>query len=190
MPRLLMRLSLLLVACAVLAPAARAAGDPNAVGPATGTTVDGRHLQPFGSLVGIGNFPTGGAATPDGRFYWTVSTGRGRNDLRIVDVATGAVVQTVPIPGASGGIAMDPKTPTAYVSGVADSPYTDQRSPDGTPGVAGDVIHVYRYDAAGGQATEDHLIAVPPPSDAPAVQDFPPGTAKLSWPERLAVSPD
>ena len=164
--------------------------DDNAVGPAAKTTVQGRRLSPFGALVGIGNFPTGGAPTRDGRFYWTISTGRGRNDIRIVDVAQGKVVQVLPIPGASGGIAMDPASDTAYVSGVADSPYADQRSPDGTPGAAGDVIHVFTYDGATGQAKFDHLIPVPPPAIAPPAQDFPPATKQLSWPDRLAVSPD
>src|SRR5947208_10407208 len=106
------RLAILVFGIALLAVAAAVAvGDspsPDAVGPAVKTTVDGRRLSPYGALVGLGNFPTGGAATPDGRFYWTGSTGRGRNDVRIVDVAGGKVVQTLPIPGGSGGIAMDP----------------------------------------------------------------------------------
>src|SRR5690242_8043854 len=156
--------------------------NPNDVGPALKTTVDGRRLTPFGTLVGLGNFPTGGAATPDGRFYWTVSTGRGRNDVRIVDVAAGKVVQTLQLPGASGGIAMDPTSPLAYVSGVAESEHKDQQTPAGTPGKQGDVVHVFRYDVGSGKATFDHLIAVPPPSDAPPVQDFPPSVSKISWP--------
>src|SRR4051795_6283744 len=171
--RLLLVLPLLALVVLVAARAIGAGTDPNAVGPAVKTTVDGRHLQPYGTLVGLGNFPTGGAATPDGRFYWTVSTGRGRNDVRIVDVAAGKVVQTLALPGASGGIAMDPTAPLAYVSGVADSGHKDQASPDGTPGKAGDAIHVFRYDVASGHATFDHVIAVPPPTSAPPVQDFP-----------------
>ena len=89
------------------------------IGPAQATLGNGRHLQPFGKLVSLGNFPTGGAVTPDGRFFWTVSTGRGRHDIRIVSVRTGKVVQTLPIPGASGGIAMDPGERLVYVSGVS-----------------------------------------------------------------------
>ena len=35
------------------------------------------------------------------------------------------------------------------------------------------------------------IIPVPPPSDAPAVQDFPPGTAEhQSWPRDIAISPN
>jgi len=187
------RLAALAVTALALVGAADAVGvdvSPDAVGPGVKTTVDGRRLSPYGDQVGLGNFPTGGAATLDGRFYWTVSTGRGRNDVRIVEVATRKVVQTLPLPGASGGIAMDPSSARAYVSGVADSSHSDQASPAGTPGIKGDVVHVFRYEAGSGRATADGVIDVPPPANAPAAQNFPPGMKKLSWPDRLAVSPD
>src|SRR3954469_20339455 len=103
---------LVICAVAVVAVAGTAIGaavSRDAVGPQLRRTVDGRQLRPYGRLTGVGNFPTGAAATPDGRFYWTVSTGRGRNEIRIVSVRTGEVLQTLPIPGASGGIAMDPQ---------------------------------------------------------------------------------
>ncbi|HEY8637941.1 MAG TPA: alkaline phosphatase family protein [Solirubrobacteraceae bacterium] len=162
------------------------------VGPSTGLLNNGRHLQPFGTLVTLGNFPTGGALTPNGRWYWTVSTGRGLNDVRIVSVRFGRVVQTIALPGASGGIAMDPTKPLVYISGVADSDHKAQKSPAGTPGIKGDVIHVYSYNPGTGSAHFETTIPVPPPSDAPAPQNFPPTNVgqKLSWPDRLAVSPD
>src|SRR5581483_2527219 len=69
------------------------------VSPKNHETGNGRVLRPDGRLTRVGNFPTGGALTPDGRFYWTVSTGRGRNDIRIVDVRRHRVVQTIGIPG-------------------------------------------------------------------------------------------
>src|SRR5256885_4467433 len=47
----------------------------------------GRLLTPYGKLTGLGNLPAGGALTPDGRFLWSVSAGRGNNDIRIVKVA-------------------------------------------------------------------------------------------------------
>src|SRR4029079_2067854 len=77
------------------------------IGPAKHETGNGRVLHPAGRVTKVGNFPTGGALTRNGRFYWSVSTGRGFNDIRIVDVVKHRVVQTVPIPGASGGIVMD-----------------------------------------------------------------------------------
>src|SRR6266498_2551159 len=78
--------------------------DEGRIGPDLGLLNSGRALTPAGRMVALGNFPTGGAVTPDGRFYWTVSTGRGPNDIRIVSVATKQVVQVLRIPGASGGI--------------------------------------------------------------------------------------
>ena len=65
---------------------------PGRVGPQLKLLQSGRRLAPQGKLVTLGNFPTGGALTRDGHFYWTVSTGRGRNDIRIVSVRTAKVV--------------------------------------------------------------------------------------------------
>ncbi len=86
---------------------------------ATGFLLNGRQLTPQGAQVTLGNFPTGGAVTADGRFLWTVSAGIGANDIRIVDTARRRVIQVIPIPGASGGIALDSRHRRAYVSGVA-----------------------------------------------------------------------
>jgi DNA-binding beta-propeller fold protein YncE len=161
------------------------------VGPDLGLLGNGRALHPAGAMAPLGNFPTGGALTPDGRFYWTVSTGRGINDIRIVDVDTAKVVQVLPLPGGSGGIAMDPSSRTAYVSGTHESSHRDEQAHPTPPGAGGDVIHVFTYDGSG-HATFDRVIPVPPPSDAPTPQDFPPTNVgqKLAWPDRLAVSPN
>src|SRR3954447_8689619 len=80
-------------------------------------TSNGRALQPAGRVTTLGNFPTGGALSPDGRFYWAVDSGDGRNDVKVVDVASGAVTQTLPLPGGYGGVAFAPGGHTAYVSG-------------------------------------------------------------------------
>jgi len=80
------------------------------IGPALHETGNGRVLHPAGVLTEVGNFPTGGALTPDGKFYWAVSTGRGYNDIRIVDVRSNRLLQTVHLPGSSGGIAMSDRT--------------------------------------------------------------------------------
>ena len=40
-------------------------------------------------MTQLGNFPAGGALTTNGRFLWTLSAGRGKNDIRIVRVETG-----------------------------------------------------------------------------------------------------
>ena len=200
---------------------AQGSGDDGLIGPANKIQPSGRRLAPAGKLTRVGNHPGGGALTPSGRFYWTLSAGRGRNDVRIVRVAprrrcrkpardagarrkrgykrcvkrarrsVGRVVQVLPMPGLSGGIALARDGRTAYVSGVAESPHEDQQTPAGTPGKEGDVIHVLRYDPRTGRASRAGTIAVPPPGDAPLPQSFPPTeTTRRSWPRDLAVSPD
>jgi DNA-binding beta-propeller fold protein YncE len=188
-----MRRAIPLLAAAALA-AATFGSDPNVaaaeVGPGDALLGNGRHLEPFGRMTTVGQFPTGGALTRDGRFYWAVGTGRGTNDIRIVDVKTRKVVQTLQLPGMSGGIAMDRKHSLAYIAGIHDSDYADQKMADGTPGKDGDVIHVYSY-GADGRATFVKVIPVPPQSGAPTPQSFPPtNSKKIAWPDRLAISPD
>jgi len=166
------------------------------IGPANRVQPTGRRLAPVGKLVTLGNYPTGGAMTPDGRFLWTLSAGRGRNDIRIVQVAPvrgrgeGRIVQNILMPGLSGGIAIAPDGKTAYVSGIAESSYTDERVPASIPGRRGDVIAVFEVDPGSGRARRDGVIAVPPPPGAPAEQTFPPTSARSSWPRDLAVSPN
>ena len=80
------------------------------------------------------------------------------------------------MPGLSGGIAMDPSSNTAYVSGIAESDDSELEVPDSVPGQQGDVIHVLKFDPTTGQATRNGVIRVPPPSAAPPYQDFPPNS--------------
>ena len=99
------------VLAVVVGTAGIAAGAPDpaaAPSPATGLQPSGRLLTPAGTLVELGNLPMGGAVTADGKYLWTVSAGVSSNDVRIVAVATRRVVQILPVPGASGGVAMDP----------------------------------------------------------------------------------
>lgn len=162
------------------------------IGPKLHMTGNGRLLKPPGKLVTLGQFPTGGALTPDHRFYWTVSTGRALNDIRVVSVTDKHphVIQTIRLPGASGGIVIAPRGGVAYVSGLEDSTNTDEQRP-GPPGRGGDVIHVLRYNARTGRAAESGTIPVPAPSSAPVPENFPPKTSgKESWPDRLAISPN
>ncbi len=162
------------------------------IGPRSRIQPSGRRLRPYGKLTQkLGNFPAGGAPTTNGRFLWTLSAGRGPNDLRIVSLKTRKIVQILPLPGASGGVAMAPDGRTAYVSGTRESEHLDQQTPPDTPGREGDVIGVLHYDPQTGIATRDGTIAVPPPATAPAVQNFPPKlTTRLAWPREIAVSPD
>src|SRR6059058_5414097 len=59
----------------------------NDVGPKTRIQPSGRLLAPPGKLTTLGNHPGGGALTTNARFLWTLSAGRGKNDIRIVEVA-------------------------------------------------------------------------------------------------------
>src|SRR3954447_24027053 len=221
---------------------ARTQFDAGRIGPKNKIQPNGRKLRPVGKLTKVGNHPAGAALTTNGYFYWTVSAGRGRNDIRIVQAASrikckkprkphrvrrgashrtkirhrrklkryrrrlkryrrcakrrrkhiGRVVQTIQLPGASGGIAMSPDGRTAYVSGLPESTHKDQQSPAGTPGKEGDVIHLFSYNGRTGKAARAGVIPLPAPSFAPIPQDFPPrtSTAKQSWPQQIAVSRD
>src|SRR3977135_1155316 len=128
--RIVLGLALAALAVAGIGVGVAAVAAPDGrIGPAMRLLGNGRHLTPQGRMTRVGSFPTGGAPRKDGRFYWSVSTGRGFNDIRIVSVRTGRIVQIVPLPGASGGIAMDPTQPVAYVSGLADSEHKDGQRP-------------------------------------------------------------
>ena len=91
-------------------------GGSNVVGPSTRIQPTGRQLDPVGKLTKLGNFPTGGALTPNGRFLWTLSTGRGINDIRIVEVTgdhAGRVVQKIRMPGSERRDRDQPRRPAS-----------------------------------------------------------------------------
>src|SRR5262245_37146978 len=115
-----------------LAAIAIAAGKSLHVGPDDKVTANLRHLEPYGRLTKIGNFPGGSALTPDGRFYWTVSAGYGKDGVQIVSVDTGEVIQTITLPGASGGVAIDGRDHKAYVSGEPNPDIPEFKAPEGT----------------------------------------------------------
>ena len=174
------------VALAAAAVAIPASAD-DTPGPTTSLTVSGRQLDPAGRMTPVGAFPTGGALSPDGRFYWTVDAGRGATAVRVIDVASGAVKETLPIPGGYVGIAFAPDGHRAYVSGVA----TDGDYGKGLKGDGGDVIHVFDVIPSTGAATETDPILLPDAKDGAAAQDeLPQATGVSGWPEGLAVTPD
>jgi DNA-binding beta-propeller fold protein YncE len=178
-----------LVVAGTLATAAGGAGNGPAgsrqgeIGPRRQMTANGRQISPAGRVTQLGNLPTGGALTRDGRFYWAVDSGHGHNDVRVVDVDTGHVVQVLPLPGAYGGIAFSPDGSKAYVSG---EPRGSTTPVGPTVANAGDAVHVFRVDAETGRGTEQNPIQLPPTSGGTAQGS--PGT--LGWPEGLRVTPD
>ena len=155
----------------------------------------GRELAPAGRITPVGNFPTGGALTPDGRQYWAVDSGHGHDDVKVVDVATGRVQQTLPLPGAYGGVAFAPDGRTAYVSG---EPKGSTVPGDSAVAPAGDAVHVFRLAPGTGTATEQAPITLPKTQGGTAQRragdpaPFPgPGQSRaLGWPEGLAVTPN
>ena len=176
----------LVLACALTLPAAAVHGQASGIiGPRNATLPSGQRLQPAGGGIRLGNFSDGGTLTPDGHFWWSASTGWGANDVRIVDVATRRVVQVIPLPGASGGMAMDPQRPVAYVSVVGQSIFDPPQRNGG-----GNAIEAFRL-RHDGHAAYDGTIHVPPPRGAPTPQTFPPGARNpRSWADAMAVAPD
>jgi DNA-binding beta-propeller fold protein YncE len=182
-PRAVLAAALLAVAVVLPSPGA-ARETPNTAG---ALQVSGRHLDPAGRMTTVGTFPTGGALTPDGRFYWAVDAGRGPNAVRIVNVATGAITQTLPIPGGYVGIAFAPDGRHAYVSGEGG----DDPGAAALKGASGDAIHVFDVDQKTGAASERDPIALPNARDGAAASDeLPPASSVAAWPEGLDVSHD
>ena len=125
-PAVARRLLLALLALASVVGLSASAHGADPVGPGSQLTGAGRQLDPVGRLTALGAFPTGGALTPDGRFYWAVDAGRGVNAVRVIDMAGGEVLQTLPIPGGYVGVAFAPDGKRAYVSGEpAEGPQPD-----------------------------------------------------------------
>jgi DNA-binding beta-propeller fold protein YncE len=182
-------LAVFAVALLASAAAGNGAGAPrrtqrSEVGPAFQITANGRHLQPAGKLTRVGDFPTGGALTRDGRFYWAVDAGHGHNDVQIVHVASGRVVQVLPLPGAYGGIVFSPDGATAYVAGEPRGNIT----PTGpTKADAGDAVHVFSVRPSNGRAVERTPIQLPPTSGGTAQTTE---GGRLGWPEGMSVTRD
>jgi DNA-binding beta-propeller fold protein YncE len=148
----------------------------------------GRNLTPLGRMTTVGNFPTGGALSPDGRWYWSVSSGYGLNDARIVEVASGAVKQVLPLPGAYGAMVFAPDGRHAYISG---EPRGDTTPAGPTQGDAGDVIHVFSVDPASGQASEEAPISLPSTvGGSGRLHDLPPDPSLPGFPVGIAITPD
>src|ERR1035441_6124403 len=185
----LLALSFALTASAAVA-LGLSGGSARRPSPATGLLPNGRQLSPAGTRVTLGNLPLGGALTADGRFLWTVSAGVGNNDVRVVDTARHRVFQILPVPGASDGIALDSVHRLAYVSGLSVSLWLPSQFK--LPGARGNDVLVFSWSGSCGQARLVRVIAVPPPAGTLAPQAFPPNPngMRLSWPEKLAVSPD
>jgi YVTN family beta-propeller protein len=159
------------------------------IGPKYRMTGNGRLLTPVGRLDTVGDFPDGSAVTTDGKYDWVVDCGHGIDDARIIDIQTAKQIQTLPLPGCYGGIAMNPDGKTAYISG---EPLAGNPTDGPTLGDAGDVIHIFSIDPSTGKATEQTPLTIPTTTGGTARSDSLPPVSGVGteYPEGMAVSPD
>ncbi|WP_052947942.1 bifunctional YncE family protein/alkaline phosphatase family protein [Aneurinibacillus tyrosinisolvens] len=80
-------------------------------GDGTAVTSGGWYLKPAGTQVNLGNFPMGGALTPDRKYLVVANAGTGTQSLQVVDTEKKTVVQTISY-----------ESPEALYIGVAFSP--------------------------------------------------------------------
>jgi len=180
---------------AVSMASGRSSPAPN---PSTGPLPDGRQLHPQGRHVTLGNLPMGAALTSDGRFLWAADAGLGSDDVQIVNTATGRVCQVLPLPGASGGIALDSRHRLAYVSGLHYSLWIPITPSGGSwakqMGAAGNDVLVFSWTSSCGHAKPVGVISMLPKPYAlptvtfPTIQTFPPVSSGSSgstsaWPQ-------
>ncbi len=76
-----------------------------------GITSQNWTLTPAGKQVKLGDFPMGGALSPDGKYLVVSNDGQGKQSLQVIKTATNKVVQTIPY-----------SSPEALYLGVAFSP--------------------------------------------------------------------
>lgn len=77
----------------------------------TGYTPYNTALTPAGQQITLGNFPMGGALSPDGSYLVVSNDGQGTQSLQVIDTKTNKVMQTI-----------EYKSPEALYLGVAFSP--------------------------------------------------------------------
>lgn len=115
------------IAAAVLATSLLGSGTAlaytvNTAGPkadGTGVTPHGWSLTPAGKQIPLGDFPMGGAISPDHRYLVVSNDGQGTQSLQVVDLKSQKVVQTIPYTNGEGlyyGTAFSPDGKTFYAS--------------------------------------------------------------------------
>ncbi len=144
--------------------------------PATALSVQlptGLRLDPAGSSLDLGNLPLHFALAPGGRQLVVLLSGWREQGLQVVDLQSGAVVQTLPQPSAFLGLAFSKDGGTLYASG----------------GFADTVV---RYAWKDGRATPDGTIslALPQPKGVVSVPGVAPAPTSNSYPAGLALSSD
>ena len=144
--RLTSRLTIISLVTVVLALAGMAVASTlttGEVGPSLRLTANGRLLHPAGRLTAVGNFPTGSALAAGGHALWVTDCGHGKDDVKVVNLSTGNVIQTLALPGCYGGVTFAPGGGTAYVGGT---PKGGSPTEGPTKGDQGDVVHVFKVN--------------------------------------------
>jgi YVTN family beta-propeller protein len=148
-PRVNHRLLFLFLTCAATAMAS--------------TLPTGVALDPAAPAHKVGSFPLAVVMAPEGDRAALLLCGWREQGVQIVDVATGAVTQTLPQPAAFVGLAFSPDGKMLYASGGNE-----------------DVIYAYRWSDR--QATPASAITLRAKPD--------PKKSGTSYPAGIAVSPD
>ncbi|MDP4171939.1 MAG: YncE family protein, partial [Bacillota bacterium] len=131
-------------------------------GDGTSVTTNGWHLTPAGKQVNLGNFPMGGALSPDGKYMVVSNAGAGTQSMQVIDTKTKAVIQTISY-----------ESPEALYIGVAFSPDGKQMYAS-----AGGNNKIRVYDFAEGKLTEQPPILM---KDDKNTEFYPAG---------ISISPD
>ncbi|MBU8920052.1 beta-propeller fold lactonase family protein [Bacillus sp. FJAT-29953] len=110
------------LATLILGSTSAYAGYTQLVGPqenGTAVTPHGWIVTPSGKQVTLGDFPMGGALSPDHRYLIVSNDGQGEQSLQVVDVQTQEVIQTIPYKSPEAlyfGVAFSPDGKTVYAS--------------------------------------------------------------------------
>ncbi|MCM3569930.1 bifunctional YncE family protein/alkaline phosphatase family protein [Neobacillus mesonae] len=116
------KIAALSLAALMLGSTSAYAGYTQLVGPKTDDTAvtpHGWEVTPAGTQVTLGDFPMGGALSPDHRYLIVSNDGQGEQSLQVVDLNTQKVVQTIPYKSPESlylGVAFSPDGKTVYAS--------------------------------------------------------------------------
>ncbi|MED1204388.1 bifunctional YncE family protein/alkaline phosphatase family protein [Heyndrickxia acidicola] len=92
---------------------------PGPKGMNTGITPHNTALTPAGQQIKLGDFPMGGALSPDGRYFVVSNDGQGTQSLQVVDTKTNKIVHTAEYTSPESlylGVAFSPDGKTLYAS--------------------------------------------------------------------------
>jgi YVTN family beta-propeller protein len=118
----------------------------------------GAQLDSAGRTIDLGNMPLSMTLTPEGDRAVVVLSGQHEMGVQIVDLAAGAVVQTIPLTSAFLGAAFSPDGRRLYISGGND-----------------DVVHSYAWN--GREATFERDISLKVSAEEAKGSRYPAGIA-------------